>query len=99
MSSIFDKFNYYSRRKSIRYGVPFLLLMLGGSFGLQQFSQLRYEFSKNKTISPEEAEKYGIQMKKPGEVTLETEFEKIKQLDIDNWEQKRGPRPWEEKIN
>lgn len=35
-------------------------------------------------------------MKKPGEVTLETEFEKIKKLDIDNWDQKRGPRPWEE---
>lgn len=35
-------------------------------------------------------------MKKPGEVTLESEYEKIKQLDIDNWEQIRGPRPWEE---
>lgn len=35
-------------------------------------------------------------MKKPGEVTLESEYEKIKDLDIDNWEQIRGPRPWEE---
>lgn len=30
------------------------------------------------------------------EITLETEYEKLKELDIDNWEQKRGPRPWEE---
>ena len=36
-------------------------------------------------------------MKKPGDVTLETEFAKIQKIDIDNWEQKRGPRPWEEK--
>lgn len=35
-------------------------------------------------------------MKKPGEVTLETEYEKIQKLDLDNWTQVRGPRPWEE---
>lgn len=29
-------------------------------------------------------------MKKEGEVTLETEFEKVKKLDIDNWEPIRG---------
>ncbi len=35
-------------------------------------------------------------MKDEGEVTLETEYEKIKDLDIDNWEPVRVPRPWEE---
>lgn len=36
-------------------------------------------------------------MKKPNEeITLENEYEQYKQLDIDSWEQKRGPRPWEE---
>jgi cytochrome c oxidase assembly protein subunit 16 len=39
----------------------------------------------------------GIEMKKPGEVTLETEYEKVKKLDIDNWDNKRVSRPWEEK--
>lgn len=28
-------------------------------------------------------------------VTVEAVFEEIKTLDIDNWENKRGPRPWE----
>lgn len=37
-------------------------------------------------------------MKKPEEVTLESEYEKVKTLDIDNWENKRGPRPWEEAV-
>lgn len=40
--------------------------------------------------------KFGVNMKKHTEVTLESEYEKIKGIDIDNWEQKRGPRPWEE---
>lgn len=34
-------------------------------------------------------------MKGP-EITLESVYEKIKDMDIDNWEQVRGPRPWEE---
>lgn len=41
-------------------------------------------------------EKLGIKMKGAGEVTLETEYEKIKEINIDDWENIRGPRPWEE---
>ncbi|KAF7278463.1 cytochrome c oxidase assembly protein COX16 homolog l(3)neo43 [Rhynchophorus ferrugineus] len=84
------------KRRAFKYGLPFLVLMVGGSFGLKEFTQLRYQFSKVSPINAEEAKKYGIDMKKPGEVTLESEYEKLKQLDIDNWEQVRGPRPWEE---
>lgn len=29
-------------------------------------------------------------------VTLEDTYEDIQKLDIDHWENKRGPRPWEE---
>lgn len=35
-------------------------------------------------------DRLGIKMKKPQEVTLETEYEKIKEIDIDNWENVRG---------
>lgn len=35
-------------------------------------------------------------MKSTGEVTLETEYDKITKIDIDTWEMVRGPRPWEE---
>nr|CAH7754752.1 unnamed protein product [Callosobruchus chinensis] len=86
------------KRRLFRYGIPFFVLMIGGSFGLKEFTQLRYQFSKVSEIRPDELKKVGIEMKKSGEVTLESEFEKIKNLDIDNWEQVRGPRPWEEKI-
>ncbi|KAI9575157.1 hypothetical protein GQX74_015715 [Glossina fuscipes] len=39
------------------------------------------------------------QCKKPEHVTIEREFEKIKKLDIENWENIRGPRPWEENFH
>ncbi|CAH1382484.1 unnamed protein product [Tenebrio molitor] len=99
MANLGAKINQFLNRRSIKYGLPFLLVVLGGSFGLREFAQLRYQFSKVSSVKPEEFKRLGIQMKKPGEVTLETEYEKIKDMDIDNWEQVRGPRPWEEQTN
>ncbi|KAJ8917978.1 hypothetical protein NQ315_011431 [Exocentrus adspersus] len=98
MKNFSNTLNNFFKRKSIKYGVPFLIVVVGGSFGLKEFTQLRYQFSKISQIRPDELKKKGIEMKKPGEVTLESEFEKLKQLDIDDWKQVRGPRPWEENV-
>ncbi|CAG2064247.1 unnamed protein product [Timema podura] len=144
MNTLLYKFRQLSEQKFFRYGVPFLIFMVGGSFGLKEFTQLRrgkkklrvkhcidgvsracegcistlrdysdgsaldcivanatvkgrqYEFRKNQKIDPKDVEEsHGIKMKKRGEVTLESEYEKLKELDIDNWSNIRGPRPWE----
>ncbi|XP_068622736.1 cytochrome c oxidase assembly protein COX16 homolog, mitochondrial [Battus philenor] len=83
----------YSKRKSFKYGLPFLIFVVGGSFGLKEWTQIRYQFSTVKGVSREEAERMGLHKAK--EVTLEKTYEEIQKLDIDNWENKRGPRPWE----
>lgn len=79
-----------------KYGLPFFIVVVGGSFALKGFTSLRYEYSQIQKIDPAELEKVGIKMKKREEVTLEKEYEKLQKLNIDNWEQVRGPRPWEE---
>ncbi|XP_055382967.1 cytochrome c oxidase assembly protein COX16 homolog, mitochondrial [Condylostylus longicornis] len=84
------------KNKFLQYGLPFLILVVGGSFALREFTSIRYKYSKKQTVTPEEVEKLGVKMKDAKEVTLDSEFEKIKKLDIENWENKRGPRPWEE---
>jgi len=64
---------------------------------LQHYTQLRYTFRK-KTLKTE-AEAEGLLNKmKPSEEepTLEHEYEKLKKMDIDNWANVRGPRPWED---
>ncbi|XP_045663881.1 cytochrome c oxidase assembly protein COX16 homolog, mitochondrial isoform X2 [Ursus americanus] len=38
------------KNKTLRYGVPMLLLIVGGSFGLREFSQIRYDAVKIKKI-------------------------------------------------
>ncbi|XP_026749850.2 cytochrome c oxidase assembly protein COX16 homolog, mitochondrial [Galleria mellonella] len=81
------------KKKSFKYGLPFLLFVLGGSFGLREWTQIRYQFSQVKGVSKQEAEKMGLHRDK--NVTLEDTYDEIQKLDIDNWENKRGPRPWE----
>lgn len=60
-------------------------------------SNYRYKYRKVKEASAEDLQEIGIHLKRPTEeITLEGEYEKLKEMDIDNWEQVRGPRPWEE---
>lgn len=49
-----------------------------------------------KKVTPEDLAEWGITMKPSREITLESEYDKMKKMDIDNWVQVRGPRPWEE---
>lgn len=80
--------------KFFRFGAPFILLVIGGSFGLKEFSQIRYDHRKIKRISPEELKKQGINMKPKGSVTIETEYKKLlDQVNLENYENKRIPRP------
>lgn len=57
----------------------------------------RYKYRKVTEASKEDlAELEKRMVRKPQDVTLESEYEKLKEMDIDNWEQVRGPRPWDE---
>ncbi|EMP39551.1 Cytochrome c oxidase assembly protein COX16 like protein [Chelonia mydas] len=35
-----------AKNKTLRYGVPMMLLIIGGSFGLREFTQIRYDAQK-----------------------------------------------------
>lgn len=93
MAGIAGAFLKFLSNKHVKHGLPFLILMTAGVFGIREFASVKYEFRKNETIDPYSL---GVKTKKKGEVTLESEFEKIKKLDIDNWENIRGPRLWDE---
>lgn len=61
------------------------------------FLHCRYKYRKVSSGTDEELQEMYAKMKKTSDqITLEEEYEKVKQMDIDSWEQKRGPRPWEE---
>ncbi|KAJ0008695.1 hypothetical protein NQD34_016110 [Periophthalmus magnuspinnatus] len=82
------------RNKTVRYGVPMLLLVVGGSFGLKEFTQIRYDAQRHrKRLDPElEAQ---VNVKRQANI-LEEEYEKLQQVNLDEWKNIRGPRPWED---
>ncbi|KAM6912131.1 cytochrome c oxidase assembly protein COX16 homolog, mitochondrial [Xenentodon cancila] len=82
------------KNKTVKYGVPMLLLVVGGSFGLREFTQIRYDAQKiRKRLDPSLEVKVDTQ-RQP--VILEEEYEKMKEMNLDEWKNIRGPRPWED---
>ncbi|XP_076244850.1 cytochrome c oxidase assembly protein COX16 homolog l(3)neo43 isoform X2 [Calliopsis andreniformis] len=83
----------FFQSKIFRHFVPFMILVVGGSFYVREFAEVRkvksYDDIKHQIGADD------IKMNKPA--TLEEEYEKIKKLDIDNWQNVRISRPWEEK--
>lgn len=97
VSNVIAVLRKITRNKSIRYGMPFISLLVVGSFGLSEFSSIviAKREEKNRMLSTEEALAFlNPDIKK---FDIEKEYEKtMNKLDIDHWENKRGPRPWEE---
>ncbi|KAI5725470.1 hypothetical protein M8J77_015877 [Diaphorina citri] len=96
MNNFLVKFNHLKKNRTFRFGVPFIVLVVGSSFGLREFTTLRYEFRRNESLSPAALKEIGIQRKPASESTLEKLYEKEKDVDLDNWTNIRGPRPWED---
>lgn len=94
MNNLTESINNLFKNKFLRFGVPFIIMIVGGSFGLKEFSQVRYDHRKIRFISPEELKKQGIEMKPRGSVTIESEYKKlIEKVNLDDYENKRIPRP------
>ena len=84
------------RSKFLRYGLPFVSLLVLGSYGLSEFTSIVVKRREEKTRQLTTEEMLSFQ-KKPEKVDLEEEHRKtIEKLDIEHWENKRGPRPWEQ---
>ncbi|XP_061650084.1 cytochrome c oxidase assembly protein COX16 homolog, mitochondrial isoform X1 [Phyllopteryx taeniolatus] len=82
------------KNKTLRYGVPMLLLVVGGSFGLREFTQIRYDAQKiRRKLDPSLEARVNVQRQS---VILEQEYKKMKDANLDEWRNIRGPRPWED---
>ncbi|XP_037756237.1 cytochrome c oxidase assembly protein COX16 homolog, mitochondrial isoform X1 [Chelonia mydas] len=124
-----------AKNKTLRYGVPMMLLIIGGSFGLREFTQIRYDDQKlhskiikcfwgkqnssgssvhghslgrawcytySETLCPfcwywsEQMDPALEERIRKNKISLESEYEKLKSCDFDDWKNIRGPRPWED---
>lgn len=91
------------RNPFIFFGLPFISVIVIGSFALSQFTTIRYERhdAKVKQMSEEEALGLDKDRRRPdireeyyvrSLCTIETDYKRLLEKDLDNWEQKRVKR-------
>jgi len=91
-----------SNSKFVKQFVPFFALILGAFYGMSEFRKINYKYSKNnkEMIYREQFNKLGVKeedFQSKTAVSLEEEYEKMmKKIDLNNWNNIRGPRPWED---
>lgn len=90
---------FYKSKQFRNQFLPFMILLIGGSFFLKEFTKLRYKYKKVTEYNVyKEAEAMGIPITKPR--SLEEEYERtMSKIDLDNWENVRIPRPWDETVD
>jgi hypothetical protein len=78
----------------VRYGLPFLVLTVGGSFVLSEFTDVRFRYQRYRFVENELRRAGGC----PAPPHLEDEY-RVYQAETknqpDDYEMIRGPRPWE----
>ena len=98
------------RSPFVKTFLPFGALIIGGYVGLAQFRKVKYENRPDQrlVVYKEQLEKAGMgtddyqarlaESSQAAKLSSEAEYEKVvAKLNLDKWENKRGPRPWEKK--
>ncbi|KAH7922179.1 hypothetical protein BV22DRAFT_1070964 [Leucogyrophana mollusca] len=80
------------KRHPALFGVPFLIIIVGASYGLQSFTQTRYDLQdqKVKQVSSEQA--LGLDRRKK-KFDIREEYYKLSASGEQDWEPKRIARP------
>ena len=84
--------------KQLQTGIPLLVFLLVGSYGLSEFTQVRYEIHKRqgRNFEMEEELKERKLKKKPSKSLEEIYDETVGNMDTNAWFNIRGPRPDED---
>ncbi|KAF1987089.1 hypothetical protein K402DRAFT_331369 [Aulographum hederae CBS 113979] len=80
-----------SRHPFLLFGLPFISIMVAGSFFLTPATALRYEKHDRKVRSMSQSEALGLG-KDRRQVDINEEYYRLAAKDLDDWEQKRVKR-------
>ncbi|KAG6327637.1 hypothetical protein ID866_11452 [Astraeus odoratus] len=74
------------------FGVPFCLIIVGASFGLQTFTQTRYDLQDQKTKQVSSEQALGLDRAKK-KIDIREEYFRLSAASERDWEPKRIARP------
>jgi cytochrome c oxidase assembly protein subunit 16 len=90
---------------SLKTFLPFAAVTFGCVLFINEYRKIQYKFNKSnsKIVYKEDLKKLGVE---PGSYQMleapskQEQYERFaKNIDLDNWENKRVPRPWESNEN
>jgi len=87
-----DAVNRTIRRYPALFGVPFVLIIVGASFGLTTFTQTRYDLHDQRQSQMTREEELGLQKRKK-KIDIREEYFRLEAAKNDDWEPKRIERP------
>eukprot|EP00040_Diaphanoeca_grandis_P024608 m.135499 g.135499 ORF g.135499 m.135499 type:complete len:99 (-) comp29799_c2_seq1:4724-5020(-) len=83
-----------AKNKFLRFGLPLIVLTIGGSLGIKEFASWRIEAreARQHTMSGKEIDE--MTGRKRRTFDMNTEYARLNEkMNIDQWENKRLPRP------
>ncbi|KAI0076429.1 hypothetical protein K474DRAFT_1622858, partial [Panus rudis PR-1116 ss-1] len=80
------------RKHPSLFGIPFILLMVGASYGLQTFTQTRYDLHDQKVKAVNQEEELGLKKSKR-KIDIREEYFRLSSQADEDWENVRVPRP------
>lgn len=87
-------FNRLMRRNPAMFGIPFVCLIVGGSFGLSNLTQIRYDIHDQRTRKVSGQEEQQLASKKKRKFDIREEYFRLQEEeDKNDWEPVRVPRP------
>ncbi|CEI99256.1 hypothetical protein G6F70_007586 [Rhizopus microsporus] len=96
-TSAFDALATQAKKRPFLYfGLPFLTIMVAGSFGLSQLTQTKFDHRDRKHRKVEKEEALGMD-KNRRTLSLQEEYFRLQSKTDDEWEQVRITRPSEYK--
>ncbi|KAJ7031962.1 cytochrome c oxidase assembly protein COX16-domain-containing protein [Mycena alexandri] len=87
-----SRLNTLVRKQPLYFGIPFVLLMVGASFGLTAFTQTKYDYrdKRVKQVTKEQELKLDHDRKK---FDIREEYFRLSAQPEEDWDMKRVPRP------
>ncbi|KAI0685045.1 cytochrome c oxidase assembly protein COX16-domain-containing protein [Cytidiella melzeri] len=80
------------RKHPSLFGIPFLILIVGASFGMQSFTQTKYDLQDKKVQSVTKEQQLGLD-KNRKKFDIREEYYRLNAAQDEGWENKRIPRP------
>eukprot|EP00051_Salpingoeca_urceolata_P030963 m.10032 g.10032 ORF g.10032 m.10032 type:complete len:92 (-) comp3662_c0_seq2:172-447(-) len=82
------------RNKFVRFGLPMIVLMVSGSFGVKMFFQLRIAKREERVTEATTEQLKALETGRKS-FDLSSEYQRLQEQTDTDWSQKRLPRPGE----